>query len=88
MGVIGVRELRQRASEVLRLVEKGEPTIVTRHGRPVATITSFSEADLEDYVLSHHPEARSRVRGSIQGMDRGRGLSLTELRARWSLRRR
>ena len=88
MGIIGVRELRQRASEVLRRVEKGEPTIVTRHGRPVATITSFSEADLEDYVLSLHPEARSRVRSSIQDMDRGLGLSLTELRARWRLRRR
>lgn len=38
MRAIGVRELRQRASEFLRLVEAGETIEVTDRGRPVALL--------------------------------------------------
>lgn len=35
---VGIRELRQRASELLRLVETGETIEVTDRGRPVAIL--------------------------------------------------
>ena len=38
MSIVGVRELRQNASEILREVEAGEPATVTVAGRPVAQI--------------------------------------------------
>lgn len=38
MQVIGVRALRQRASEYLRLVEAGRTLQVTARGRPVALL--------------------------------------------------
>ena len=38
MTTVGVRELRQNASEILRQVEAGEPVTVTVAGRPVAQI--------------------------------------------------
>ncbi len=38
MATVGVRELRQNASEILRGVEAGEPATVTVAGRPVAQI--------------------------------------------------
>jgi prevent-host-death family protein len=38
MSTIGVRDLRQRASEILREVEAGETATVTVAGRPVAQI--------------------------------------------------
>ena len=38
MSTIGVRELRQNASEVLREVEAGDTATVTVAGRPVAKI--------------------------------------------------
>ena len=38
MTTVGVRELRQRASELLRLVESGETIEVTDRGRPVAVL--------------------------------------------------
>ena len=38
MSTIGVRELRQNASEILREVEAGEAATVTVAGRPVAQI--------------------------------------------------
>lgn len=38
MTSVGVRELRQRASELLRLVEQGETVEITDRGRPVAML--------------------------------------------------
>ena len=39
MKSIGIRELRQHASQYIRLVEEGETIQVTDRGRPVAMIT-------------------------------------------------
>ena len=38
MARVGIRELRQRASELLRRVEAGETFEVTDRGRPVALL--------------------------------------------------
>jgi prevent-host-death family protein len=38
MVSVGVRELRQRASELLRLVEAGATIEITDRGRPVAVL--------------------------------------------------
>jgi prevent-host-death family protein len=43
MMSVGVRELRQRASELLRLVEQGETIEITDRGRPVACLTPVLE---------------------------------------------
>lgn len=39
MTRVGVRELRQRASELLRRVERGEVIEITDRGRPVAQLS-------------------------------------------------
>ena len=41
MKPVGVRELRQRASELLRRVEAGESIEITDRGRPVAVLVPF-----------------------------------------------
>jgi len=43
MVTVGVRELRQDASGVLRRVEEGEHVVVTVHGRPVADLVPHLE---------------------------------------------
>lgn len=43
MSSVGVRELRQRASELLRRVEAGETIEVTDHGRPVAILAPLPD---------------------------------------------
>jgi prevent-host-death family protein len=64
MTSVGVRELRQRASELLRLVEKGETIEVTDRGRPVALLTPVPElTGLE----------RLRALGEVDG-PHGKGL--------------
>jgi prevent-host-death family protein len=60
MVSVGVRELRQRASELLRRVEDGETIEITDRGRPVAVLAPL----LED------PLARLRASGDLQDSDR------------------
>jgi prevent-host-death family protein len=35
---IGTAEAKNRFTELLRIVEDGEPVVITRHGRPVAQL--------------------------------------------------
>ncbi|MGA2929028.1 MAG: type II toxin-antitoxin system prevent-host-death family antitoxin [Solirubrobacteraceae bacterium] len=44
MTSVGIRELRQRASELLRRVEAGETIEVTDRGRPVAILAPLPDA--------------------------------------------
>jgi prevent-host-death family protein len=43
MGSVGIRELRQRASELLRRVQLGETIEITDRGRPVAQLGPVPE---------------------------------------------
>lgn len=43
MSSVGVRELRQRASDYLRRVEAGETFEVTNRGRPVAILSRIPD---------------------------------------------
>jgi prevent-host-death family protein len=45
MARIGIRELRQNASEYVRRAEKGEVIEVTDRGRPVAQLTPLPRPD-------------------------------------------
>ena len=57
MATVGVRELRQRASELLRRVAAGESIQVTDHGRPVAVLGPLPDDD---------PLARLRAAGDLR----------------------
>ncbi|MEW6153265.1 MAG: type II toxin-antitoxin system prevent-host-death family antitoxin [Actinomycetota bacterium] len=57
MTSVGVRALRQRASELLRLVEQGETVEITDRGRPVALLTPLPEGS---------PLERLRAAGEIE----------------------
>lgn len=57
MVSVGVRELRQRASSLLRLVESGETVEVTDRGRPVALLTPIPEGS---------PLERMRAAGDVE----------------------
>lgn len=64
--VIGVRELRQSASEHLRAVAGGEEIVITDRGRPVARLVSSSPAERRMAELVHSqaliPPSRPRRR--------------------------
>lgn len=85
MAIVSVRELRDRATKILRQVEEGETTIVTRRGEPIAAITPFTRDDLEDWLLAHGEVFKRRIEAAMERMDRGRGIPLDELERRWGL---
>jgi prevent-host-death family protein len=62
MTTVGVRELRQRASELLRLVEQGETVEITDRGRPVALLAPLPEGG---------PLARMKAAGEIEAATEG-----------------
>jgi prevent-host-death family protein len=67
MKAIGVRELRQRASEFLREVEAGRTLEVTDRGRPVALLVPVRPAGQRQRLV-----ARGRlVRGAGDLLDLG-----------------
>ena len=43
MTSVGIRELRQRASELIRRVEAGETVEITDRGRPVAVLVPLPD---------------------------------------------
>jgi prevent-host-death family protein len=54
MITVGVREFKNRATELLRLVESGkEEVVVTRHSKPVARLVVVSKAapDSQEAIL-------------------------------------
>ena len=57
MTSVGVRELRQRASELLRLVGQGETIEITDRGRPVALLTPIPDGS---------PLDRMRAAGDVE----------------------
>jgi prevent-host-death family protein len=52
MMSVGVRELRQRASELLRRVEDGESIEITDRGRPVALLAPLPADPVERLIAT------------------------------------
>lgn len=60
MTSVGIRELRQRASELVRLVEAGETVEITDRGRPVAVLAPLPDRG---------PLASLRASGDVIAVD-------------------
>lgn len=52
MTSVGVRALRQRASELLRRVEAGETIEITDRGRPVALLSPLPQGGSYEQLLA------------------------------------
>ena len=61
MKFANVRELKNRTSELLRYAQREGEVLITSRGKPVAILRGFSEDDLEDYVIAHHPDLKAKV---------------------------
>ena len=52
MDSIGIRELKQNASEVVARVARGKCLIVTDRGRPVAQLIPLQKSRIDDLIES------------------------------------
>jgi prevent-host-death family protein len=83
---IGIRELKNRATEVLRTMEdRGSAVVVTRRGRPTALLLPIDSPEAEDYVLSHAPEIVSSLRAAESDLRRGKTVTLRSYRRKRGL---
>jgi len=57
MASVGIRELRQRASELLRRVEDGESIEITDRGRPVAVLAPLPADPLAKLIAAGELQA-------------------------------
>jgi prevent-host-death family protein len=64
MASVGVRELRQRASELLRRVQAGESIQVTDRGRPVAILSPIVDGSPLEVL-----RAEGQVENALIGID-------------------
>jgi prevent-host-death family protein len=62
MTSVGIRELRQRASELLRKVEGGETIEITDRGRPVAVLAPLPDPGPADRLRASGDLAPSGAR--------------------------
>ncbi len=57
----GTRDLKNKTNELLRLAASGKKIIVTRYGKPVATLKPFEAEDLIDQKLSLYEQLKSSI---------------------------
>ncbi len=69
---IGAFEAKNRLSELLQQVEAGESFVITKHGRPVASLTPISPNKPVQDTISQLLSLRKNMRLN--------GLSIQELR--------
>jgi len=74
----GVEEARRRLPELLERAHRGERVVITRHGRPYATLGEATPA-------TARPPAFSELRGSGRGLwsSRDAGNTVERLREEW-----
>jgi prevent-host-death family protein len=77
MALIGIRELCQKTTEILRRVQlNGEVYVITQHGRPIAFLSPLDQEKNEAEILR---AARQSVPDGWQVYDR----LANELRGKW-----
>ena len=64
MKRIGIRELRQRASDYIRLAEQGERIEITDRGRPVAMLVPVPTGSTRERLIA---QGRLKVGGGDLG---------------------
>ncbi len=60
MARVGIRELRQNASALIRRAVAGETIEVTEHGRPVARIVPLRGGSVLDQMIAEGRATRAR----------------------------
>ena len=64
MKFASVRELKNNTSDLLRRANNGDGILITSHGKPVAALQGITEENLEDFILSNHPEIRYSLKSA------------------------
>src|SRR5437764_819691 len=79
--IVGIREFSKRTSDVIRTLEETEmPVVITRHGRPVATVLPPTTEQLVAFVLANAPRFRQAMEQTEREAAEGSLKPLAELK--------
>ena len=78
MRVANTVELKNKTNQILKLVMKGSPVIITYRGKPAASITPLTEEDLEDFVLENSPKIRKMIAEAEKDIRAGKIVKLDD----------
>ena len=76
MKVVNTVELKNQTNKLIKDVIKGTPVIITRRGKPAASLLPLNSEDLEDFVIENSPEIRKMIDASRQDIKGGKTVSL------------
>jgi prevent-host-death family protein len=77
MPFVNIRELARETSRVVsEVASSGRPAIITRAGKPVATLLPIDAEDLEVWVLANDPELVKSYAQAERDFAAGRSISL------------
>ena len=74
MKIVGCFEAKTHFSDLLRLTDKGEEVLITRHGKPVAKLVPA-----ESQTNAEIKETIQKMRELRKGVSLGEGITLREL---------
>jgi antitoxin (DNA-binding transcriptional repressor) of toxin-antitoxin stability system len=81
VNFISTRELKNKTNKILYAAEKGGIIIVTRYGKPIATIKLFQESDLKEarhdslyqktrhYIEEKHPQLLAMTEEKLRNLN-------------------
>lgn len=75
MASVGIRELKQQASQVVARVAAGESTIITDRGRPVARMVPLSETTQAQLMDAGEMRPPRRPLASLPSTPRRRSVT-------------
>jgi len=82
MPAVKVTDLKNRATQIMRSVQKGNEFMVTKRGRPIAVILPIADDQLEDWILANHPETIRRRQEGATRMAAGEYVTGQQLQSR------
>lgn len=78
MRVANTVELKNKTNQILKLVMKGSPVIITYRGKPAASLTPLTEEELEDFVLENSPKVRKMIAEAEKDILEGKTVKLSD----------
>jgi prevent-host-death family protein len=78
---VGIRDLKSKASEYLKIARSEGPLVITNHGKPQAALIALEPDEVEDFLILHSPKIKAAVERGLRDVEKGQTYSLEELAA-------
>ena len=79
MKTVNTVELKNHTNQLLRGVRRrGQPIVVTYHGKPTAALIPLTEAGLEELMFEYSPTLRGLIAEAEADMRAGRTVTWRE----------